>query len=58
MAYTADSLPFVGRLPACVTGRGGKGEWISARYNSYGMANGLGCGEAVAKMMLGVKVSR
>ncbi|RMJ10344.1 hypothetical protein CDV36_010028 [Fusarium kuroshium] len=57
MANTADSLPFVGRLPHSATGRMGTGEWISAGYNSYGMTNGLLCGTAVAEMALGNDVS-
>lgn len=57
MAYTGDALPFVGRLTTSMTGRQGQGEWISAGYNSYGMANGLSCGEALAKMILGEDVS-
>lgn len=53
MAQTADALPFVGRLPASVTGRAGANEWIAAGWNSYGMTNGLTSGEAVARMILG-----
>lgn len=54
MAQTGDTVPFVGRLPACATGRPrGESEYIAAGWNSYGMTNGLTSGEAVAKMILG-----
>ncbi|OAL18771.1 hypothetical protein AYO20_11705 [Fonsecaea nubica] len=53
MAQTADTLPFVGKLPDSITGRPGGKEWIAAGWNSYGMTNGLTSGEAVAKMILG-----
>ncbi|KAJ4265330.1 hypothetical protein NW762_004615 [Fusarium torreyae] len=53
LANTGDHLPFVGQLPTSVTGRPGQGEWIAAGWNSYGMANGLTSGHAVAQMILG-----
>ncbi|KAK5943818.1 hypothetical protein PMZ80_003099 [Knufia obscura] len=53
LGYTADSLPFVGRLPRRLTWRDGSGEWIAAGYNGWGMVNGLLCGSAVAQMVLG-----
>ncbi|KAJ4152398.1 hypothetical protein NW754_004193 [Fusarium falciforme] len=56
MASTGDTLPFVGNLPASVTGRPGKGEWIAGGWNQYGMTNGLTCGEALGRMVLGLKV--
>ncbi|CAK7206775.1 hypothetical protein SEUCBS139899_009581 [Sporothrix eucalyptigena] len=57
MCYTADQLPLVGRLPSSETGRAGTGEWIAAGWNTYGMTNGLVCGDALGKMMLGEDVS-
>ncbi|KIW46518.1 uncharacterized protein PV06_02186 [Exophiala oligosperma] len=53
MSRTGDTLPFVGWLCSTATGRPGKGEWIAAGWNSYGMTNGLTSGRAVALMMLG-----
>ena len=57
MAYTGDELPFVGKLPSSLSGRPGQGEWVAVGWNSYGMANCLSTGEAVAKMILGEDVS-
>jgi glycine/D-amino acid oxidase-like deaminating enzyme len=53
MGFTLDHMPIVGQLPASVTGRDGGGEWIAAGYNGMGMPLCWGCGEAVAKMVLG-----
>lgn len=67
MGFTADSLPFVGRLDASITGRpvpraaaaaaGNRGpapaEWIAAGYNGEGMVNAWLCGVAVALMATG-----
>ena len=58
MGFTADHLPFVGKLPLSVTGRGEEGgEWIAAGFNGYGMPQCWSSGEAVAKMILGEEVS-
>ena len=57
MCYTGDQLPLVGRLPATATGRSGNGEWIAGGWNSYGMTNGLLCGSALGKMILGEDIS-
>jgi glycine/D-amino acid oxidase-like deaminating enzyme len=53
MGFTLDHMPLVGQLPNGMTGREGDGEWIAAGYNGMGMPLCWGCGEAVAKMMLG-----
>jgi len=58
MGFTADHLPLVGPLPETVTNRGEEGcEWIAAGFNGYGMPLCWSCGEAVAKMLLGLEVS-
>lgn len=58
LAFTGDRLPFVGRLPVSITGRGEEGgEWIAAGFNGYGMPQCWSAGEAVAKMLLGQDVS-
>ena len=60
MGFTSDRLPLVGRLPASITNRGagdGGSEWIAAGFNGYGMPLCWSCGEAVAKMLLGLDVS-
>ncbi|RMD41747.1 hypothetical protein DV735_g3360, partial [Chaetothyriales sp. CBS 134920] len=60
MGFTPDHLPLVGKLPLSVTERGdgdGDGEWIAAGFNGYGMPQCWSCGEAVAKMLLGIDVS-
>ncbi|KAF3402002.1 hypothetical protein F1880_009924 [Penicillium rolfsii] len=56
MGFSSDGLPLVGRLSPAFTGRRGKGEWIAAAFNGYGMANCLMAGEALALMILGKKV--
>ncbi|EGP83060.1 uncharacterized protein MYCGRDRAFT_50896 [Zymoseptoria tritici IPO323] len=53
LAFTPDQLPWVGKVPKSVTGRGGDGEWVAAGFNGYGMPLCWGCGEAVAGMLLG-----
>lgn len=57
VALTGDTLPFLGRLPSSVTGRPSTtsrgAEWIAGGWNQYGMTNGLTCGEALARIMLG-----
>lgn len=55
MGFTADSLPLVGRLPEEATSRGGDGEWISAGFNGYGMANAWLSAKYVANRVLGLK---
>ena len=57
MGFTADRMPIVGTLPASITQRGPEGgEWIAAGFNGYGMPLCWSCGEAVAKMILGLPV--
>ncbi|SMQ55893.1 unnamed protein product [Zymoseptoria tritici ST99CH_3D7] len=53
LAFTPDQLPWVGKVPKSVTGRGGDGEWVAAGFNGYGMPLCWGCGEAVAGMLVG-----
>lgn len=53
MGFTPDHVPWIGQIPNDITGRSGNGEWIAAGFNGYGMPLCWGCGEAVAKMMLG-----
>lgn len=53
MGFTPDYVPWVGQIPKDVTGRAGDGEYIAAGFNGYGMPLCWGCGEAVAKMVLG-----
>ena len=58
LAFTGDRLPFVGKLPSNIIGRGEEeGEWIAAGFNGYGMPQCWSAGEAVAKMLLGQDVS-
>lgn len=53
MGFTPDHLPLVGQIPRDITGREGNGEYIAAGFNGYGMPLCWGCGEAVAKIVLG-----
>ncbi|EME84329.1 uncharacterized protein MYCFIDRAFT_152562 [Pseudocercospora fijiensis CIRAD86] len=53
LGFTADHLPWVGRVPKSVSTRHGDGEYIAAGFNGYGMPLCWGSGEAVAKMILG-----
>jgi glycine/D-amino acid oxidase-like deaminating enzyme len=65
MGWSADLMPWVGRIPSSVTGRyppqnWGKpqesvtgGEWICAGYSGEGMTHAWGCGKALATMILG-----
>jgi glycine/D-amino acid oxidase-like deaminating enzyme len=65
IGFTADMLPFVGKLDASLTGRksppGGKAtratvapaEWICAGYSGEGMVNAWLCGVALAVMVQG-----
>ena len=53
MGFTLDHMPLVGQIPSGVTRRYGSGEYLAAGYNGMGMPLCWGCGEAVAKMMLG-----
>lgn len=58
MCYTGDQLPLVGQLSSSITGRAGStGEWIAGGWNTYGMTNGLICGDALGKMILGDDVT-
>ena len=52
MGFTSDGLPLVGRLPQEATLRKGKGEWVSAGFNGYGMVNAWLCGKHVAESVL------
>ena len=47
LAYTADRLPLVGRVP------GREGIWSSLGYSGHGNVLALWCGEAVANAILG-----
>ena len=63
ICYTADSLPYVGRLDYRLTGRKVSGssqdgkdqpaEWISAGYHGEGMVYAWLCGVAVGRMVAG-----
>lgn len=53
MGFTPDHLPWVGRVPRSISTRRGDGEYIAAGFNGYGMPLCWGCGEAVAKTILG-----
>lgn len=55
MGFTADGLPLVGKLPESTTGREGKGEWIAAGFNGYGMPNCWGSGKALAEIIVNGK---
>ncbi|KAL4972620.1 hypothetical protein BDW66DRAFT_162723 [Aspergillus desertorum] len=58
MGFSADGLPWVGRLPASVTQRGPVGmedrggEWISAAFSGEGMVLAWLCGKALGRMLL------
>lgn len=64
IGISADMLPWVGRLPASITGRSAPpassqswkiaspGEWISAGYSGEGMVNAPLCAKALAMMIL------
>ncbi|KAL6404340.1 putative oxidoreductase ordL [Ilyonectria robusta] len=56
MGFTADGLPFIGKLGPAVTDRTGDGEWIAAGFNGHGMDKAWLSGEAVARMVLGEEV--
>lgn len=53
MGFTPDHMPWVGQVPKTITNRPSSGEYIAAGFNGYGMPLCWGCGEAVAKMLLG-----
>ncbi|KAF2153877.1 FAD dependent oxidoreductase [Myriangium duriaei CBS 260.36] len=53
MGFTGDGMPLVGQVPASLSGREGKREWISAGYNGHGMDKAWLCGAAAAKMAIG-----
>ncbi len=53
MGFTSDGLPLIGALPNEVTGRDGKGEWIAAGFNGYGMVNTWLSGKHIAERVLG-----
>ena len=52
MGFTGDGNPLIGQLSSDTTGREGNGEWISAGFNGYGMANAWLCGKHVADRIL------
>lgn len=63
IGISADSLPWVGRLPTKLTGRAvpsaqespkiaQPGEWVSAGYSGEGMVNAPLCAKALAMMIL------
>ncbi|KAK4610377.1 hypothetical protein CLAFUW4_14087 [Fulvia fulva] len=53
MGFTPDHLPWVGQIPETYTECGANGEYIAAGFNGYGMPLCWGCGEALAKMVVG-----
>ncbi|OBT57230.1 hypothetical protein VE04_03215 [Pseudogymnoascus sp. 24MN13] len=59
MGFSVDMLPWVGKLPESLTGRGsGQGaEWVSVGYSGEGMVNAWLCGKALAMMILGQEES-
>lgn len=61
LSESADGLPWVGRIPAEISGRrglGGTGEWVAAGYSGEGMAHAWLCARAVALMVLGMEDRR
>ncbi|KAF3934881.1 hypothetical protein ABW19_dt0203947 [Dactylella cylindrospora] len=69
IGFSADVLPFVGKVPASVSTRGQPkpekqengvrtGEWISAGFSGEGMVNCWGSGTALARMVLGEDVGK
>ncbi|KAG9092389.1 hypothetical protein FS749_015779 [Ceratobasidium sp. UAMH 11750] len=63
IGLSADRMPWVGRLPTRITGRGAPppqedsklaqpGEWVSAGYTGEGMVNAPLCAKALAMMIL------
>lgn len=66
LAFTADSLPLVGRLPNFITDptstttqdSRSSSQWIAAGFNGYGMPQCWGAGEAVAELILGGEGAR
>ncbi|KAG9083984.1 hypothetical protein FRC06_004288 [Ceratobasidium sp. 370] len=63
IGISADGMPWVGRLPTRITGRGvppplegskiaQPGEWVSAGYSGEGMVNAPLCAKALAMMIL------
>lgn len=65
LAFTADFLPLIGRLPNFVTDPNSSDgttntsrQWIAAGFNGYGMPQCWGAGEAVAKLILGEDEAR
>lgn len=53
MGFTSDAMPLVGRLPGSLTERPGRGEWLCAGYNGYGMPIAWLAGENLGRMILG-----
>jgi hypothetical protein len=60
MGFSADGLPWVGRLPESLTNRGVDGnikekkgaEWVCAAFSGEGMVNAWLCGKALGLMLL------
>jgi len=69
MGWSADLMPWVGKIPFSITRRPispegssmenglQRGEWACAGYSGEGMTHIWGCGKALAMMMLGKKES-
>ncbi|KAF3911161.1 hypothetical protein AA313_de0208735 [Arthrobotrys entomopaga] len=66
LGFSADVLPWVGKIPASITKRGqaktkgeervGKGEWCAVGFSGEGMVNCWGCATALARMVMGEEV--
>ena len=63
MGFSADSSPWVGRVPACLTGGGEQGKeedkeegglWLCAGYTGHGMPVAARCGVAIGQRVLGL----
>ena len=56
MGFSADGLPWVGRVGSSVTGRpdseGAGAEWISAAFSGEGMVHAWLCGKELGRMIL------
>ncbi|KAI9900782.1 hypothetical protein N3K66_005044 [Trichothecium roseum] len=70
MGFSADSSPWVGRVPACLSGGGGEqgkekekegeeqeggGLWLCAGYTGHGMPVAARCGVAIGQRVLGLE---
>lgn len=53
MGYSADALPWVGRVSEAYTKRkGGIKEYVCGGYSGEGMVNAWGCGAALGRIVL------